>query len=147
MSALANLAALEGTQIAPGVRRAAITGPEAAHLRAWSLRIASGAQWADRVPDGADLYLFALAGSATVQAAGEPAPFPEEAFVAIAEGTQFRLRNSGAGEAVFVQVVAHAQAGGVSLPGYSGGVRVLPMREAPRIEDTVQNKSRIGFVQ
>lgn len=130
--------------IAPGVKRAPITGSEMKAMSAEVIRLGPGATLTESVPAGSDLYLFTLTGEVAVAAAGAKHTVVEEAFVTLQEGTSVTVANPGGAEATLIGVLAPPRDG--ARGGFAGGVAVAA-RATTRVHHIPEQlKRRIYFV-
>ena len=146
MSRLVDLGALTYVDESPGFRRAAISGVDAQWMSAEAITLAPGRAVNARVPEGSDLYLFALTGAAEISSGDATHTLAEEAFATLAEQTEFTLANRGPTTVEMISVLAPPPDNGAALAGYKGGVSVVARSRAPITDIPDQKKRRIYFV-
>jgi len=146
MGKLVTFDSLPFEEVAPGVRRAAITGPEAVEMVAELVRLAPGAKYSEKIPAGADRYLFTLEGEASLAANGTTHLMPLESFATLQESSAYTVSNEGTIDAELVSVLAPLPgAPGKSHAGFEGGVSVIRKTAAPRRDVPEQKKVRLYF--
>ncbi len=146
MGRLVNFSSLSYSEATKGVRRSPISGPDAKRMSAEAIRLAPGATFNNQVPPGSDLYLYTLTGAAQISGDGAPHVLAQDTFATLAEGTAFTLSNTGASPVELISVVAPPRGSGVVLPGYKGGISVIPRSAAPIADIPDQKKRRLYFV-
>lgn len=132
--------------VAPGVKRASLTGGEMKALAAEVIRLAPGTALTESVPRGSDRYLFTLSGGATVTNGGASQRMVEESFATIEESTKVTIANSDATEITLISVLAPPPGSTPARAGFAGGLTVAARATTPVHDVPEQKKGRIYFV-
>lgn len=132
--------------VAPGVKRADLTGGEMKALAAEVIRLSPGAALTESVPSGSDRYLFTLNGGATVTAGGASRVMTEESFATIQEGTEITVANASGSESTLISVLAPPPRSAATRAGFAGGLTVAARATTPVHDVPEQKKGRIYFV-
>jgi mannose-6-phosphate isomerase-like protein (cupin superfamily) len=130
-----------------GVGTAAITRGDVTEMEAAFVRIAAGGRWSKTVPDGADCYLFVLAGSGAIAAGGDRHALAPQTFATVAERQAFTVDSDGGATLDLVRVLAPpARNGGRGLAGFDQRLRVAERGKSPIVDVPNEKKRRIYFV-
>jgi len=132
-------------QKSDGVGTAAITRDDVREMSASYVRLDPGRRWSDRVPPGADCYLFVVDGSGTIGSDDARHAVSRESFATIEEGRSFTVENNGTAPLEMVRVLAPPD-GGRGLPGFNEKLRVAERRTTPIHDIPAEKKRRIYFV-
>jgi mannose-6-phosphate isomerase-like protein (cupin superfamily) len=146
MGQVVTFATLPYRQTAPGVKRAAITGPEMKEMAAELIVLQAGASFSDPVRTGSDLYLFTLTGGVVVSRDGSTQRADAETFVTVQEGATVTVSNPAAAEARLIAVLAPPPERGGTLEGFADGLAVAPRASTPVHDIAAERKGRVYFV-
>jgi mannose-6-phosphate isomerase-like protein (cupin superfamily) len=130
----------------PGVRRAAITGPDMKEIAAEVIRLGPGARWTESVPAGADRYLFTLTGGVMIAGRDASHAMLQESFATLQEGTDVNAMNPYLDEATLISVLTPPPGNPAARPGFTGGIAVAARAMIPVHDVPEQKKRRLYFV-
>jgi quercetin dioxygenase-like cupin family protein len=128
--------------VAPGCRRTSLTAGAASEMSAELLRLSPSAKLVQRVPDGADQYLYVLSGGVSLRANGGAAKrVPEHSFALCPEGANVEISANAGGQTELISVVAPPK-GKSERRGFKGDVAVLSVSTQPVVDIPDQKKKR-----
>jgi quercetin dioxygenase-like cupin family protein len=146
MGKLVSLAALTYSEIAPGVRTAAISGAELKQMAARAFVLDPGTVLRQQIDEGSDCYLYVLTGNARLAAGTLSRALALDTFATIEETTTYTLTNTGDDIATIVSVATTPGAGGRDGKGFRGGIALSTTADAPKVYTPADNKTRFYFV-
>jgi len=146
MGTIVAFADLPYRETAPGVKRAAVTGPEMKEIAAEVIRLAAGARLTETVPAGSDRYLFTLTGGAFVDGLDASHAMVQESFATIEQGTSFTVRNPYTAETTLLSVLTPPPGQPGTRAGFGGGITVAARATTPGHDVPEEKKRRIYFV-
>jgi mannose-6-phosphate isomerase-like protein (cupin superfamily) len=146
MGRVVTFAELPYHQTEPGVKRAAITGPEMKEMTAEVIRLGPGARLTESVPAGADRYLFTLSGRATLAGCDATHLMIEETFATVQESMEFTVSTAPGVDATLISVFTPLPGSSATRAGFAGGL-VSAARATTTVHDIpAEKKHRIYFV-